>query len=29
MTGAETPERGSLLRVWRNDYAEPVLWQKN
>lgn len=29
LTGAETPARGSLLRVWHNDYAEPVLWQKN
>jgi hypothetical protein len=24
-----SPTRGTLLREWRNDYAEPVLWQKN
>lgn len=29
MTGADTPARGALLRVWHNDYAEPVLWQKD
>jgi len=29
LAGAQTPTRGTLLRQWRNDYAEPVLWQKN
>lgn len=29
LVGADTPTRGSLLRVWHNDYAEPVLWQKD
>lgn len=29
LVGAQTPARGVLLREWRNDYAEPVLWQKN
>lgn len=29
LVGAPTPARGTLLREWRNDYAEPVLWQKN
>lgn len=28
LVGAEAPARGRLLREWRNDYAEPVLWQK-
>lgn len=28
MTGAESPARGTMLRSWRNDYAEPVLWLK-
>ena len=28
LVGAETPARGTLLREWRNDYAEPVLWVK-
>ncbi len=28
LVGAETPARGTLLRVWHNDYAEPVLWEK-
>lgn len=28
LVGAETPARGGLRRVWRNDYAEPVLWKK-
>jgi hypothetical protein len=27
LVGAQTPARGTLLREWRNDYAEPVLWQ--
>lgn len=26
---AATPARGTLLREWRNDYAEPVLWKKD
>lgn len=29
LVGAEAPARGTLLREWRNDYAEPALWQKN
>ncbi len=29
LVGAEKPARGSLLRTWHNDYAEPALWQKN
>ena len=29
LVGAERPARGTLLRAWHNDYAEPVLWQKN
>ena len=29
LVGAETPATGTLLRVWHNDYAEPVLWQKD
>lgn len=29
LVGAETPARGSLLRIWHNDYAEPALWQKD
>lgn len=29
LAGADTPARGSLLRAWHNDYAEPVLWQKD
>jgi hypothetical protein len=29
LSGASSPARGSLLRDWRNDYAEPVLWQKD
>lgn len=29
LVGAQVPARGTLLREWRNDYAEPVLWQKN
>ena len=29
LVGAETPARGSLLRQWHNDYAEPVLWKKD
>lgn len=29
LVGAETPARGTLLREWRNDYAEPVLWKKS
>jgi hypothetical protein len=29
LVGAEKPTRGSLLRTWHNDYAEPALWQKN
>jgi hypothetical protein len=29
LVGAQTPARGSLLREWHNDYAEPVLWQKD
>lgn len=28
LVGADTPARGTLLREWRNDYAEPVLWEK-
>ena len=28
LVGAETPAQGTLLRVWRNDYAEPILFQK-
>lgn len=29
LVGAPTPARGALLREWHNDYAEPVLWQKD
>lgn len=29
LAGAAAPSRGRLLRAWRNDYAEPVLWQKD
>ncbi len=29
LVGADKPARGSLLRTWANDYAEPVLWQKD
>ena len=29
LVGAENPDQGALLRVWANDYAEPVLWQKD
>lgn len=29
LVGAEAPDQGALLRVWANDYAEPVLWQKD
>jgi hypothetical protein len=29
LVGSAVPARGTLLRQWRNDYAEPVLWQKN
>lgn len=29
LVGAESPARGTLLREWHNDYAEPVLWQKD
>lgn len=29
LVGADTPARGTLLREWHNDYAEPALWQKN
>ena len=29
LVGAPTPARGTLLREWHNDYAEPVLWQKD
>lgn len=29
LVGAATPTRGTLLREWHNDYAEPVLWEKN
>lgn len=29
LVGEQTPRRGMLLREWRNDYAEPVLWQKS
>lgn len=29
LIGAEAPARGTLLREWHNDYAEPDLWQKN
>lgn len=29
LVNAQVPARGTLLREWRNDYAEPVLWQKN
>lgn len=28
LVGADTPARGTLLREWRNDYAEPVLWER-
>lgn len=28
LVGAEVPARGTRLREWRNDYAEPVLWQE-
>lgn len=28
LVSAENPARGTLLREWRNDYAEPVLWEK-
>lgn len=28
LVGADAPARGTLLRVWRNDYAEPVFWEK-
>jgi hypothetical protein len=29
LAGANDPTRGTLLREWRNDYAEPVLWKKD
>ena len=29
LVAAETPARGRMLREWRNDYAEPVLWKKD
>lgn len=29
LVGAATPTRGALLREWRNDYAEPVMWSKD
>ena len=29
LVGAINPARGTLLREWHNDYAEPVLWQKD
>lgn len=29
LVGTQAPARGTLLREWHNDYAEPVLWQKN
>jgi hypothetical protein len=29
LVAAGTPARGLLLREWRNDYAEPVLWKKD
>jgi len=29
LVGEATPARGSLLRQWHNDYAEPALWQKD
>ncbi|QHL91444.1 hypothetical protein GVO57_12285 [Sphingomonas changnyeongensis] len=28
LVGAQQPARGQMLREWRNDYAEPVLWRK-
>jgi len=29
LVGVTAPPRGTLLRSWHNDYAEPVLWQKD
>ncbi|WP_066684688.1 MULTISPECIES: hypothetical protein [unclassified Sphingomonas] len=29
LVGAPVPARGTLLRQWHNDYAEPALWAKN
>lgn len=29
LAAAATPARGQMLREWRNDYAEPVLWKKD
>lgn len=29
LVGAVSPARGTLLREWHNDYAEPALWQKD
>ena len=29
LIAADLPARGTLLRAWRNDYAEPVLWKKD
>ncbi len=29
LAGADSPARGRILREWKNNYAEPVLWPKD